>query len=166
MKTSPDAMTPAALSPRVAEIISHESDAEKLQADADAHCWEAARLISEELSTGTSQKVLAYSISKSQPHVSKCAAVWAKYGDYSLANRPLWADAYHEKNSKAPKPTPTPDAPSPTPERRPVLTEDDWVFEIRELLTSYASVANDSELAVKKLHAMVDEVFSEAQENS
>jgi hypothetical protein len=47
-----------------------------------------------------------------------------------------------------------------------VLTEDDWVFEIRELLTSYASVANDSELAVKKLHAMVDEVFSEAQENS
>lgn len=93
----------------IEQIIQHEADAERLEADADGHRWEAARLISEELATGKPQRQLAREINKSQSHVSKMKAVWEKYGTDSPENRPAFQDAYLEVSSKKPKsPKPKP----------------------------------------------------------
>jgi hypothetical protein len=89
---------------RVAEIIEHEKLADDLQASADEHHWEAARLIAAELGDGKTQTRLAAEIGKGQGHVSKCAKIWRTYGDYSPENRPAWHDAYRSVSCK-PKPS-------------------------------------------------------------
>ncbi len=65
-----------AVIPRVRQIIAHEQAADALDVAADAHRWEAARLIAEELAAGKSQRQLAAEIGKSQTHVSRMARVW------------------------------------------------------------------------------------------
>jgi hypothetical protein len=86
---------------RVAEIISHEKQADEIQVQADTHRWEAARLISEELATGKTQSKLADEIGKSQGHVSKCSKLWEKFS--SENNRPEWSKAYSSVSSRPPK---------------------------------------------------------------
>jgi hypothetical protein len=61
---------------RVAEIISHERQADDLSAQSDGHRWEAARLISEELPDGKSQRQLAAEIGKHHSHVQRMAKCW------------------------------------------------------------------------------------------
>lgn len=63
---------------RVDQIIQHEAAAVQSAQEAEAHRWEAARLISEELADGMSQRALAAEIGKSQPHVSYMAKCWAQ----------------------------------------------------------------------------------------
>ena len=77
----------AELPARVEEIIFHEVEAEKLEADAtklgqeaDGHRWEAARLIFEEISSGKSQRQLAREIGKSYEHVRIMAKTWNIFG--------------------------------------------------------------------------------------
>jgi hypothetical protein len=108
---------------RVAEIIRHEKEADKIQLKADDHRWEAARLISEELESGKTQKALAKEISKTQGHVSKCAALWKKFSDEN--DRPTWAKAYNSVSSRPSKTSSEPKAESESntenlPESQPV----------------------------------------------
>lgn len=70
------AVIEGAVIPRVQQIIEHEAAADELAAASDAHRWEAARLIADELAAGKSQRQLAAEIGKSQTHVSRMARVW------------------------------------------------------------------------------------------
>lgn len=83
---------------RVAEIIDHERQADQLAAASDAHRWEAARLIAEELDGGKSQRQLAADIGKSQTHVSFMARAWRDYQGNQL--RPPFAEAYQALKAK------------------------------------------------------------------
>ena len=68
---------------RVKQIIYHEQEASRLQAEADEHQWIAARLISEELETGKSKAQLGREIHKTEAHVrymARCHKAKLKFG--------------------------------------------------------------------------------------
>ena len=61
---------------RVQQIIEHEQRADELAAKAEEHRWEAARLISEELAAGKTQRQLGDEIGKSHEHVRLMSRCW------------------------------------------------------------------------------------------
>lgn len=65
-----DALRGVVLSPRVEEIIRLEKQGDECQ-------WKAARLISEELEAGKTQRQLASEINKSKTHVLTMQRVWS-----------------------------------------------------------------------------------------
>lgn len=83
---------------KVQRIIELEENADKLESEASDVRWEAARLISEELASGTSQRALASAIGKSQPHVFRMKTVWERFARESV--RPPFSEAM---NSVAPR---------------------------------------------------------------
>lgn len=116
--TLDDALFGEVLSPRVQQII-------RLEREADDAQWEAARLITEELDSGKSQRQLAREIGKSQTHVRYMAKCWLLRENYSfhssfseLYNSPEIRAAI-EKPEPAPGPEPLPlgepEAPEPEP---------------------------------------------------
>jgi Putative DNA-binding protein N-terminus len=65
---------------RIEEIIKCEAEADQHQKDADELRWRAARLIAEELATGSTQRQVAAEIGKDQAHVSRMNQVWKRFG--------------------------------------------------------------------------------------
>jgi hypothetical protein len=68
---------------RVKQIIYHEREARRLQAETDEHQWIAARLISEELETGKAKAQLGREIHKTEAHVrymARCHKAKLKFG--------------------------------------------------------------------------------------
>jgi hypothetical protein len=112
------------LTPRVQQII-------RLEKEADDAQWEAARLISEELAEGKSQRQLAREIGKSQPHVLYMHRCWRLRDNYSYHSS--FSEVYNspeiraagEKPDPAPEPEPLPlgepevSAPEPAPAANP-----------------------------------------------
>jgi hypothetical protein len=80
-------------------IIKLEAEYDRMAADAKTNRWDAAERYAEELAKpGMTQTKLAALVGKTQPHVSKMSAAWAKY---SLENnRPSFQDVYRELSSK------------------------------------------------------------------
>jgi hypothetical protein len=109
-----DAITGVVLSERVQRIRQCETGADELQ-------WEAARLIAEELDSGTTQQVLAEQIGKSQSHVSLAAKTWRYY----LGNNPLppFNDAYHSPEVRGSKAKPITPKATPAPQPEPPVSE-------------------------------------------
>lgn len=105
---------PVPPSPRIAEIIDHERQADQLAAAADAHRWEAARLIATELASGKTQRQLAAQIGKSQAHVSFMARAWRDY--HGNQDRPAFTEVYQALKA-APAPSAI-GAPVESPEAR------------------------------------------------
>lgn len=95
------------------EIIAHELEADRLQREGDAHRWEAARLIVEELDAGKTQRALAAEIGKSATHVNHMAQTWRVC--LGKHERPPWNEAYHSpeirRSEKMPKTEPLTSAP-------------------------------------------------------
>lgn len=71
-----DAMSGVVISPRVQEIIDHERAAVDHQTKSDEHRWEAARLITEEIASGTSGIAIAKQIGKTDTHVYRMRKCW------------------------------------------------------------------------------------------
>jgi hypothetical protein len=88
---------------RIARVT---KEADQLRQQADEHRWEAARLISEELADGTSQRELARQIGKSQAHVRDMARVWEIWG--RSASRPPFNLAYNAPQVRGSRPQPLP----------------------------------------------------------
>lgn len=118
-----DALFGEILSPRVQQII-------RLEREADDAQWEAARLITEELAAGKSQRQLAREIGKSLSHVHYMAKCWklsVHYSEHSYAsfsefyNSPLIRTAEGKAESEPAKeadPLPGLEA-GPAPESEP-----------------------------------------------
>lgn len=110
-------------SDRVGQIIQHEQLADELQSKSDEHRWEAARLISEELADGKTQRELGREIGKSQTHVSFAAKTWDAFGaDYQGNHAPSWNEAYHSPEVRAPQ---REEPPAPEPDPNPAGGEPD-----------------------------------------
>lgn len=120
---------PVPPSPRIAEIIDHERQADQLAAAADAHRWEAARLIAAELAGGKTQRQLAAQIGKSQAHVSFMARAWRDY--HGNQDRPAFAEVYQALKA-APAPSAI-GAPPESPEARGIPPR-----ALREMATALA----------------------------
>lgn len=93
-RAGPDAM-PGRVLTRTEEIVRHETAAERLEGQAEHHRWEAARLISEELKAGKSQRKLAAEIGKDHKHVGYMKRVWSEWGLKSPGERPPFNEAYN-----------------------------------------------------------------------
>jgi hypothetical protein len=101
------------MSDRVQEII-------RLEKRAESDLWDIARLISEELADGKSQRQLAREIGKGQTHVSYMAKTWALFGDH-LGDQ-SFNEVYHSPEVRgAPQPEPTAQ-PEPTTRPTPTIT--------------------------------------------
>lgn len=111
-----------------AAIRWHEQAADLLSERADEHRWEAARLISEELETGKSQRQLASEIGKSQPHVWRMNQCWKRY--FKVSEPPSFNEIYNSDEIRGVKP-PEPEPPEldqsddPEPEPEPEGDEED-----------------------------------------
>jgi hypothetical protein len=79
-----------------------EAEARKLLREADYFRWRAARLIADEVATGTSQRELARQIGRSQTLVSFMVRVWQRFGDYPGNQRPTFQDAYRHVQQRRP----------------------------------------------------------------
>lgn len=136
---------------RVLEIIHHERAADEAEATADEHRWEAARLISEELAAGTSQRDLATAIGQSQSQVFRKNAVWERFARES--DRPAFSKAM---NSAAPRgePKPRPDN-KPVPEPRP--------HDEPEPDTGPVTVITDKVAIAKRLRALLRVLMSQGE---
>jgi hypothetical protein len=88
---------------RVEAIIYNERAADELQAKADEHHWEAARLIAEELDTGTRQRELARQIGKSRIHIQRMIKCWNVREGGSLGSR-SFNQVYHSPEVRGPAP--------------------------------------------------------------
>jgi hypothetical protein len=99
---------------RVQEII-------RLEKNAEVNQWEAARLISEELADGKSQRQLAQEIGKSQTHVRYMAKTFEIFGENHGVHGSFDL-AYHSPEVRgAPQPEPTAQ-PEPTTRPTPTIT--------------------------------------------
>jgi DNA methylase len=67
----------------IAAIIYHERAVEALEANAEPHHWDAARLIASELMAGVGVRELARAIGKDKVHVQRRRDMWLVYGDLS-----------------------------------------------------------------------------------
>lgn len=109
---------------RIYDIIKLEAEADKLSEEYENNRWETARLISDELASGTSQRQLASQVGKSQMHISRMNTVWQRNARVSLEDRPSFTEAYNAANPRGehkskPKPEPEPEddwQPRPEPE--------------------------------------------------
>jgi hypothetical protein len=117
------------LSPRVQKII-------KLEQGAEWNHWEAARLISEELADGKSQRQLANEIGKSHTHVQHMAKAWEWQLKLPPSDRPPFNELYNSpevRGQSAAKPKSVPPAePPPSYEPEPstsVTAEPAWTSE-------------------------------------
>lgn len=92
---------------RIDQIIEHESAAAKLEIKAaDDHKWEAARLIAEELASGTTQRALAKAIGKKRPHIQRMLYCWERRG--SLRIQQSFNAFYNSEIVRGPKKIPKP----------------------------------------------------------
>src|SRR5690606_33905695 len=94
-------------------IIHHEAEADRLQGEADAHRWEAARLIAEELDGGKSGRQLAREINKTETHVRYMRKTWEENANLGSQDRPPFNEAYQA--AKRGKAKPEPERSRPTP---------------------------------------------------
>jgi hypothetical protein len=140
---------------KVREIISHEAQAEEAEASANEHRWEAARLISEELASGTSQRQLAREIGKDEKHVRLMRKCWESCGLKSAPeDRPLFNTVYNstevrgepkakteDKTRSRPELEPEPEpALDPKPHRVPAIT--DKTTDKEEIARRFAAFGN------------------------
>lgn len=103
-----DALFGEVLSLRVQQII-------RLEREADDAQWEAARLISEELDSGKSQRQLAREIGKSQTHVRYMVKCWSLRENYSFHSS--FSELYNSPEIRAASEKPEP---APEPEHLPL----------------------------------------------
>lgn len=90
---------------KVQKIIRLEADASKMESEASDLRWEAARLISEEIASGTTQRALAKEIGKDHKHVAWCVKCWKIWGGDLVGPRPPFNKAYHSTEVRGgPKP--------------------------------------------------------------
>jgi hypothetical protein len=96
---------------RIAQIIKLEAEADTADGQAKAATeeaellrWETARLISEELATGTSQRRLAEQVGLSQPTIFRRKEAWKRYGNVSADERPKFSAACEEANPQGHSP--------------------------------------------------------------
>ena len=98
---------------RVQQIIELEAAADKLNEEYESNRWETARLYSEELAAGKSQRALAAEVGKSKTHVYCMAKCWEVEGERSL-KRPFNTVYNSTEVRGEPKPKPEPeDKPKP-----------------------------------------------------
>ena len=82
---------------RIKRIKAEERAADASEKDVEAHRWEAARLIVEELDSGTTQAALAKELGQARTTVTNKARTWRKYGP-GPGPLPQWHVAYEEVN--------------------------------------------------------------------
>jgi len=80
---------------RIEEIKFHLSAAEGPDRQAGIHMWEAARLIWEEVDSGTSRRELAREIGKSHTHVRYMYNCWDLVGRKTDGDLPNFNEVYH-----------------------------------------------------------------------
>jgi hypothetical protein len=115
----------------VEKIKKLEAEADKLSAEYESNRWEAARLISEELASGMSQRELARQIGKSDTHVIRMRKCWEAKCNPRVADNRTFNEVYHStevRGEPKPKPEPEPEKRPEPEERRRQRPEpdDDW----------------------------------------
>jgi hypothetical protein len=85
---------------RISEIIRLEKEATEADGEANDLRWESARLISEELETGKTQRTLSEEVGLSQPEVFRRKTAWGRYAGVSPEQRPAFATACDEANKR------------------------------------------------------------------